>query len=31
MYRQQSVTLDLDTDVTHQCYLHQTRDDHLIG
>ncbi|MFW1981551.1 hypothetical protein, partial [Acinetobacter baumannii] len=30
-YRQQSVTLDLDTDVTHQCYLHQTRDDHLIG
>ncbi len=31
MYRQQSVTLDLDTDVTHQCYLHQTRDEHLIG
>ncbi len=30
MYRQQSVTLDLDTDVTHQC-MHQTRDDHLIG
>lgn len=31
MYRQQNVTLDLDTDVTHQCYIHQTRDEHLIG
>jgi len=30
-YRQQSVTLDLDTDVTHQCTLHHTRDQHLIG
>ena len=30
-YRQQSVTLDLDTDVTHQCHLHYTRDQHLIG
>ena len=30
-YRQQSVTLDLDTDVTHQCSLHYTRDQHLIG
>ena len=30
-YRQQSVTLDLDTDVTHQCCLHYTRDEHLIG
>ena len=30
-YRQQSVTLDLDTDVTHECSLHVTRDEHLIG
>ena len=30
-YRQQSVSLDLDTDVTHQCALHYTRDGHLIG
>ena len=30
-YRQQSVTLDLDTDVKHQCHLHYTRDQHLIG
>src|SRR5690606_705895 len=30
-YRQQSVSLDLDTDVTHQCALHYTRDQHLIG
>ena len=30
-YRRQSVSLDLDTDVTHQCYLHKTRDEHLIG
>ena len=30
-YRQQSVTLDLDTDVMHQCHLHYTRDQHLIG
>ena len=30
-YRQQSVTLDLDTDVTHQCHLHYTGDQHLIG
>ncbi len=29
--RQQSVTLDLDTDVTHHCTLHYTRDQHLIG
>ena len=31
LYLQQSVTLDLDTDVTHQCALHYTRDQHLIG
>jgi len=30
-YSQQSVSLDLDTDVTHQCFLHHTRDEHLIG
>ena len=30
-YRQQSVSLDLETDVTHQCSLHYTRDQHLIG
>lgn len=30
-YSQQSVTLDIDTDVTHQCALHLTRDQHLIG
>lgn len=30
-YRQQTVTLDLDTDVTHECSLHITRDEHLIG
>ncbi len=30
-YHQQGVTLDLDTDVTHQCSLHYTRDQHLIG
>ena len=30
-YQRQSVTLELDTDVTHQCYVHHTRDDHLIG
>ncbi|WP_343597569.1 hypothetical protein [Acinetobacter sp.] len=30
-YRLQPVTLDLQTDVTHQCYLHHTRDQHLIG
>jgi hypothetical protein len=30
-YSQKSVTLDLDTDVTHQCTLHYTRDQHLIG
>ncbi|KQC94462.1 hypothetical protein [Acinetobacter soli] len=30
-YRQQNVTLDLDTDVTYQCTLHHTRDEHLIG
>lgn len=30
-YRQESVTLDLDTDVTYQCYVHYTRDQHLIG
>jgi hypothetical protein len=30
-YRQQSVSLDLDTDVTHQCSLHYTRDQNLIG
>ena len=31
IYNQQSVSLDLDTDVTHQCFLHHTRDEHLIG
>lgn len=30
-YRLSSVSLDLETDVTHQCYLHRTRDQHLIG
>jgi hypothetical protein len=30
-YLRQSVSLDLDTDVTHQCYLHNSRDGHLIG
>ena len=30
-YSQQSVSLELDTDVTHQCFLHHTRDEHLIG
>ncbi|WP_046205776.1 hypothetical protein [Acinetobacter radioresistens] len=30
-YRLQCTSLDLDTDVTHQCYLHHTRDLHLIG
>ena len=30
-YQRQSVALDLDTDVTHQCYLHTSRDEHLIG
>lgn len=30
-YQRQSVSLDLDTDVTHQCTLHTTRDGHLIG
>lgn len=30
-YRQQSVSLDLDTDVTYQCALHYTRDQHIIG
>lgn len=30
-YRLQSVTLDLDTDITHQCSLHYTRDQHSIG
>lgn len=30
-YRQQSVSLELDTDVTHECALHYTRDEHLIG
>jgi len=30
-YRLQRTSLDLDTDVTHQCYLHHTRDLHLIG
>lgn len=30
-FRRLSVSLDLDTDVTHQCYLHKTRDEHLIG
>ena len=31
VYQRQHVTLDLDTDVTHQCHLHYTRDQHLIG
>jgi len=30
-YRLQRTSLDLDTDVTHQCYLHHTSDLHLIG
>ncbi|MQW91402.1 hypothetical protein GFH30_10020 [Acinetobacter wanghuae] len=30
-YSQKSVSLDLDTDVTYQCALHYTRDQHLIG
>ncbi|MEK7739605.1 MAG: hypothetical protein AAB326_06195, partial [Pseudomonadota bacterium] len=30
-YQRQSVELDLDTDVTHQCFTHTSRDDHLIG
>lgn len=30
-YRLQRTSLDLDTDVSHQCYLHYTRDQHLIG
>lgn len=30
-YQRQSVSLDIDTDVTHQCFLHTTRDEHLIG
>ncbi|NNP71829.1 hypothetical protein A7P53_05005 [Acinetobacter defluvii] len=30
-YQRQSVFLDIDTDVTHQCFLHTTRDEHLIG
>ncbi|WP_151838635.1 hypothetical protein [Acinetobacter radioresistens] len=30
-YRLQRTSLDLDTDLTHQCYLHHTRDLHLIG
>ncbi len=30
-YQRQSVSLDLDTDVTHQCFLHTTRDEHFIG
>ncbi|AOA57388.1 hypothetical protein [Acinetobacter larvae] len=30
-YPRQTVSLELDTDVTHQCSLHHTRDDHLIG
>ena len=30
-YRQQQVTLDLETDVTHQCSLHYTRDQHIVG
>ena len=30
-YLRQSVSLDLDTDVTAQCFLHTTRDENLIG
>ncbi|MFT4020145.1 MAG: hypothetical protein QM666_01355 [Acinetobacter sp.] len=30
-YQTEAVTLDLDSDVTHQCFLHHTRDNHLIG
>lgn len=30
-YSQQRVSLDLDTDVSHQCFLHRTRDEYLIG
>lgn len=30
-YQLKPVTLELSTDVTHSCYIHQTRDQHLIG
>ncbi len=30
-YLRQSVSLELETDVTSQCFLHTTRDGHLIG
>lgn len=30
-YQRHSISLELDSDVSHQCYLHHTRDDHLIG
>lgn len=30
-YQQTPVTLTLDTDVTHECFLHHTRDQHLVG
>ncbi|ESK40685.1 hypothetical protein P256_01140 [Acinetobacter nectaris CIP 110549] len=30
-YKLQAVSLDLTTDVTHECYLHYTRDQHMIG
>lgn len=30
-YGKQPVTLELETDVAHHCYLHTTRDGHLIG
>lgn len=30
-YQRHRVALDVDTDVTHECFLHHTRDNHLIG
>ncbi|GAB3047487.1 hypothetical protein GCM10027155_11560 [Acinetobacter apis] len=31
VYKLQPISLDLKTDITHQCYVHHTRDQHLIG
>lgn len=30
-YQIKSVSLDIQTDVTHACYIHETRDHHIIG
>ena len=30
-YSLNQVSLDLETDVSHQCFIHKTRDEHLIG